>query len=122
MNGERSLNKSRGCIIFFPAFIMFLITTFVSSEIFLKESRLEVKEVMFFLLIIGFPIIFFLQGYLIYRNKMGIICPWIISMISFGSIAIIFYNYSALGYGIIYTVLEFCGYFAPKVLSRFIRL
>lgn len=116
MNGEKILNKRRGCIVLFPSFIIILGMAFLNSDL-SHITKLDLKKVSIGTLILGIPILFLLQGYLIHKNSMSLVVPLVISLISFIVAALVFLNTSALGYGIFYLVFGVSGYFLSKFFN-----
>ncbi|MDZ5253849.1 hypothetical protein [Clostridium sp. LIBA-8841] len=115
MNEERGLNKRNGVVVFFPALIMFLLSAFLSLDL-AQLGTLDLKGLLIASLIIIFPILFFLQGIMISKKHMGIVFPYIVSAVSFIVVALIFFNSSAIGYIVFYTICEALGYFSNKII------
>ncbi|HHD2753555.1 TPA: hypothetical protein ACOTG0_002367 [Clostridium perfringens] len=116
MNGEKILNKIEGVVIFFPALIMFLLSSFLSLDL-NKLGTLDLKGLLIGSLIVIFPILFFLQGIIVSKKHMKIFFPYIVSAISFIVVALIFFNSSAIGYVAFYTICEALGYFSNKIIK-----
>lgn len=116
MNGEKILNKREGVVILFPALIMFLLSAFLSLDL-SNLGALDLKGLLIASLIIIFPILFFIQGIIVAKKHMKIILPYIVSSVSFIVVALIFFNSSAIGYIIIYTIFEIIGYVSHKITN-----
>lgn len=103
------MKKFNLAIILFPSIIMFLITVAAFSNMKTNFS-FDWKGLFIISLILGFPILFLIQGVASAISKINILLSLGISALSFLGLLIIYLNDSALVYILVYLIVGVIGY------------
>lgn len=103
------MKKGSLIIIAFPSIVMLLITI-MSFSMMTNSFYLDWKGIFLISLILGFPLLFLVQGLVSAVSKTNVLLSAGLSLITFLILLIIYLNESALMYMLIYLVFEFIGY------------
>lgn len=106
---EFKIRKINIVTIIFPAIIMILIAVLSFSNM-RNNFHLDWKGILIISMILGFPLLFFIQGIMSSISKTNIVLSLGISLVTFLMILIIFLNDSALLYALIYLIAGVIGY------------